>query len=113
MLLMILALAADPCANATTQTAMNECAGKAYVRADAAMNRQWQRVYARAKASGATYAASVLAAQRAWLKFRDAECKAEGDAYAGGSMQPMVAQQCLATVSEARAKQLQSVASDQ
>ncbi len=113
MLLMMLALTADPCASAMTQTAMNQCAGASHARADAAMNRQWQVAYARAKRGGAAYAATVLVAQRAWLKFRDAECKAEGDKYQGGSMQPLAVQNCLASVTEARTRQLQIVASEQ
>jgi uncharacterized protein YecT (DUF1311 family) len=106
------------CANPQDQMTMNECAGDAATRADAAMNAQWKRTLAvmqRTEASlagdamhtpGPSYTDVLLASQRAWLKFRDAECQVEGYAARGGSMQSMLVAQCLEQLTTQRTKQL-------
>jgi uncharacterized protein YecT (DUF1311 family) len=119
MLLTLLLLAAQPnCADAQTQTAMNICAGQDYARADAAMTAQWKRTYAAMKqrdsadtsrGGGFGYAAALLNAQRAWLKFRDAECVIEGGEFAGGSLQGMAQAQCRTQVTQARTRQLKAL----
>ena len=112
------AAAQGGCANATTQADMNRCAQAALRRADAAMTREWQASYARMKrmdaadtsrGGGFGYAAAALNSQRAWLKFRDAQCVLEGGKYAGGSMQPMVRANCLERLTTERAKQLRDL----
>ena len=110
--------AANPCANATTQLAMNQCAAAEYKQADAAMTRQWNVNYAamkrrdaqdRSRGGGFGYAAALLESQRAWLKFRDTQCVVEGGQYAGGSMQGMVITQCKTRMTRARTAQLTSL----
>lgn len=98
------------CANATAQAALNACAAQAYEAADAELNAAYE---------GALFAAGVVdesgaqglaeglrEAQRLWLPFRDAACEAEAAVYAGGSMQPMVRNNCLERVTTARAQDL-------
>jgi len=119
MWMIALALAtANPCANANTQLAMNQCAGVEYQQADAAMTRQWNVNYAamkrrdaqdRSRGGGFGYAAALLESQRAWLKFRDTQCVVEGGQYAGGSMQGMVITQCKTRMTRARTAQLTSL----
>lgn len=48
----------------------------------------------------------LRSAQRAWLAFRDAECALQGSAVEGGSAQPAVVSQCMATLTEERVRQL-------
>ncbi len=112
------AAAQGGCANPITQMAMNECAQAALQRADAAMTREWQESYARMKrmdaadtsrGGGFGYAAAALNSQRAWLKFRDAQCVLVAGTYAGGSMQPMVRANCLERLTTERAKQLRDL----
>lgn len=128
LLVALLALAAahpapDPrCASAVTQD-LNACAGADWQRADAAMNAQYRAVMAKMKAAdadpqpdattGPSYAAALLASQRAWLAFRDAECVSEGYRYRGGSMQEMAELGCKASVTKARTKQLHDLAVSQ
>jgi uncharacterized protein YecT (DUF1311 family) len=45
-------------------------------------------------------------AQRAWLAFRDAECMWQSSGDDGGSVAPMIALQCTAALTDARAKVL-------
>ena len=50
-----------------------ECYGNAYKRADAELNILYRQITARLKDDKAT-AKLLVAAQRAWVAFRDAEC---------------------------------------
>ena len=106
-------LLATPAA-AQTQAQMNADAGAAWRRADAAMTAQWKRTYAQMKArektgDGFAYAAALLNAQRAWLKFRDAHCLVAAAEFQGGSLQPMARLQCLAALSTERTRQLKGL----
>lgn len=117
-LALIAALALAAPAAAQTQAQMTAQAVAVYMRADAAMTREWRATYAymkRRDASGGArvgrfgYAAAALESQRAWLKFRDAQCAIEGGEVAGGSMQPMVVAQCKAGLTTQRAAQLRNL----
>ena len=121
----ILALAAaaqDPeidCDNAMAQFELNACAYKEYERADAAMNAQWKVTAAHMKEIDADFDRSqdnrpgyfdtLLAAQRAWLTYRDQHCASEGYTMRGGSAEPMVISGCQTQLTEARTKQLQDL----
>ena len=117
-LVILLAAQALGCASPQSQSEMTECAGMSAARADAAMNAQWTLTLAEMRnqdvqaasqpthAPGPSYADALLAAQRAWLKFRDAECQVEGYAARGGSMQPMLVGQCLGRLTALRTKEL-------
>ncbi|KQT31219.1 hypothetical protein ASG29_14670 [Sphingomonas sp. Leaf412] len=93
---------------------MNEQAGAAYTRADAAMNAQWKRTYAQMKrrevaGDGFAYAAALLNSQRAWLAYRDAQCRIAAAEFQGGSLQPMAQRQCLAGLTAERTRQLKGL----
>jgi uncharacterized protein YecT (DUF1311 family) len=49
-------------------------------------------------------------AQRAWITFRDAACRAEGYVYFGGSMRLQVVALCLERMTRARTEELRSIA---
>lgn len=107
-------LAASP-ALAQTQAGMNAQAGAEWKKADAAMTATWRTTYAAMKrrdaamptrGGGYGYAAATLDSQRAWLKFRDAQCMIEGAEFAGGSMQPLARTQCLTRMTRERTRQL-------
>jgi uncharacterized protein YecT (DUF1311 family) len=97
---------------------MTRTAEQDYKSADAAMTREWTATNAymkrrdnadRSRGGGFGYAASLLASQRAWLKYRDSQCVIAGGEFAGGSMQPMARLGCLAELSRQRGKQLASL----
>jgi uncharacterized protein YecT (DUF1311 family) len=92
----------SPCSE-QIQLALTACANSAYRRADADLNRTYGRVLARVSAVDR---AKLRTAQRAWLRFRDAQCTFEAAAYDGGSMQPMVKALCLESVTRARERQV-------
>ncbi|WP_428628970.1 lysozyme inhibitor LprI family protein [Sphingopyxis sp.] len=121
-LLMLVAAAQDPavdCENAMAQPDLNACAYQEYERADAALNAQWKLTAAAMKAQDKGfdrsydkrpgYYETLLAAQRAWLTYRDRQCDAEGYTMRGGSAEPMVISGCLATLTEARTAELKAL----
>jgi uncharacterized protein YecT (DUF1311 family) len=111
---------APKCSSPQTQLEINICAGEDFKKADAALNRQWAATSALMRAQDKAaytpkdgrpgYYQALLDAQRAWLKFRDAQCRVEGFAMRGGSAESMTVSTCLAGVTRARTKQLKDMA---
>ena len=123
LLAFALAAQADPeadCKDPQTQTDMNMCSGRAFRAAGLAMNRQWDVVSKvmkdldKKRDQGADdrpgYFATLLESQRAWLKFRDAQCTAEGYYARGGTMEPLLFNTCAEGLREQRTKQLRELA---
>ncbi len=104
----LLAAAQGLCTDAITQTELNLCSAKEYEAADAELNAAWRELRATAKRRGMFE--SVLSAQRAWIVFRDAHCKAVAAPYAGGSIVPLIVNRCLADLTETRTAQLRALA---
>jgi len=93
------------CGAEQIQPALNACAWRRYRAADAELNRVYRR--ATAADTGAVLVA-LRAAQRAWLRFRDAHCDYVAALYEGGSMQPMQQGACLEELTRARIEQLRA-----
>ena len=112
------AAAAPPaCYDGPTQGDLNDCAAQEFKIADAALNRQWAINGAAMKAAdrdypandgGLSYFDALLASQRAWLRYRDAQCVTEAYDARGGSMEPMLYSQCLAKLTQQRTTQLRA-----
>lgn len=109
----------EACEEATTQQEMNLCAAQEFERADAALNAQWRRtrkvIQARdqrmresdPKSDGRRLSDdSLLQAQRAWLRFRDAQCRTEGFAARGGSLEPLLVSTCKTRLTTRRTEDL-------
>jgi uncharacterized protein YecT (DUF1311 family) len=97
-------LAAD-CAD-QTQAGLNQCAAASYARADDALNGAFKELQRRLKGDGAA-GALLTKAQKNWIAFRDAECAFSSSGELGGSIYPMVYDQCLERVTVERTKRLQ------
>ncbi len=121
-LLLLSATTDDPsidCDNQRYQVEMNYCAGQAYEVADVALNAQWKLTVAtmrerdktidRSYDTQPTHYDALLAAQRAWLTYRDQHCLNEGFAARGGSMAPMLHSGCMARLTKARTAELQAL----
>jgi uncharacterized protein YecT (DUF1311 family) len=120
LLLPLLMQAADPleldCDDPQVQVEMNLCALRDYEQADAALNEQWDVAAAVMKARDKAideendrqpgHYQTLLEGQRAWLKYRDAQCLAESFMARGGSMQPMLDSGCRTYLTELRTQQL-------
>jgi uncharacterized protein YecT (DUF1311 family) len=107
------------CTNAMSQMEMNACAGQRFSQADAELNALYRRLIAAARASDRSpdngrvpgddrpgEEATLREAQRAWVTYRDAHCRGEGYAARGGSMEPMIFQECRARLTRERIAQL-------
>lgn len=123
------------CDDPMVQQEMNWCAGQDYAAADAELNAQWKitasimkerdtgmeadfgpinpstpREDAAARMAYTGHFQSLLEAQRAWLAYRDAQCRLEGYSFLGGSAQPMIVSGCLATITRQRTQELRDLA---
>jgi uncharacterized protein YecT (DUF1311 family) len=91
------------CENARTTAAMRDCELLRYRQADAAMTAAYEALLGRLDQ---TRQAKLRRAQRAWLKFRDAEADLQADAARGGTLAPLLRTSALADLTESRREQL-------
>lgn len=98
------AQSAADCISPQVQSLMNACAHKDFEKADAALNAAWTP----AKAFGDEIGKGkeLLAAQRAWIAYRDAACDAHASPYEGGSIQPLIRSTCLSELTAERTRML-------
>ena len=100
------AIAGDDCASsARTQLELNDCAAGRHAQADALLNDRYRQIMARL-GQHSPQKPLLIAAQRRWIAFRDAECRLRAASVAGGSIEPMVHSLCLAQLTEQRNRQL-------
>lgn len=99
--------AAEDCDSAETQADMTACADAAYRAADAKLNAAYKAIASRLT-DDADARKLLVAAERAWIAFRDAECAFATSAASGGSIQPMLVASCRERLTAARATDLES-----
>lgn len=87
-----------------SQQGMNMCAGEAFQRADKALNAQWAKIMA--DEGDRQEDKLFLESQRAWLKYRDAQCLAAAADSIGGSIWPMLVSGCKAELTRKRTQEL-------
>ena len=105
------------CKEPLDQNTMTRCAGSDFEKADKELNELWPELKVDAEANDKDtgkheYADALLASQRAWIVFRDAECIWQGYEAHGGSLEPMIVNGCSARLTRDRIKQLQTGASE-
>ncbi|MCW1248268.1 lysozyme inhibitor LprI family protein [Pseudomonas sp. SAICEU22] len=98
---------ADDCANAMTQGAMNQCAAQENEAADKELNTLYKQITARLKGN-AEAKQLLVKAQRAWMGFRDAECRFSASGVEGGSVYPMIHNDCVTAVTKARVQRFKN-----
>lgn len=106
----------EDCTYAPSQTDMNICAGEEFVRADAELNKQWEAtstmmrqrdmVIDKSYDERPSYHAQLLAAQRAWIAYRDEHCTNVGYEARGGSLEPFLVARCKTALTKQRIIQL-------
>lgn len=92
------------------QQAMNYCAGLEFEAADAELNAIWPSLIEQAEENDALgiddgrpgYREALVAAQRAWIAFRDANCTYDGYQAKGGSLEPLLVATCKTAMTEQR-----------
>ena len=101
------------CQNPQTTLEMKTCAGMELETADAKLNENYAEArenmreidsYLPKELQGAEKA--LLDAQRAWIKFRDSACVAEGFQVRGGTLEPLIVTSCLGRLTGQRADDL-------
>ena len=95
---------AAECHEPVQQQRMNACAARDFRDADAALNAAWKPARDFAREIGV--ADELLAAQRAWLTYRDTACAVHASPYEGGSIQPLIHANCLTNLTVARTRLL-------
>jgi uncharacterized protein YecT (DUF1311 family) len=95
-----MAFAVD-CDNATDQATMNQCAAQQNAAADKELNALYQQITTRLKAESERKKL-LVGAQRAWVAFRDAECKFSASGVEGGSVYPLIYSSCTTDLTKAR-----------
>lgn len=97
---------AEECDSAQSQTEMNTCAAAEYQAADKKLNETYATMLQRAPAATK---ALVKTAQQKWIELRDADCALVASGSEGGSIQPMVRNQCLSDKTAERTAWLESL----
>ena len=107
------------CATATSQPDLNACASPDFARADDALNGQWQRTLDAMRRrdrddtpapDGTTYEQRLIAAQRAWIGFRDAHCDSAWYGTMGAQLDYTLNIHCRTELTEQRTAQLADLA---
>lgn len=107
----------EPCPDAKSQLDLNDCYSNLYQSADTQLNATYNNIVGFMKKNlllaqhdnnaalithNETSLNKLLAAQRAWLAYRDANCESIKFQYEGGSIQPMIWSQCMADATKQR-----------
>lgn len=92
------------CNNPQTQTAINECTKLSYQNSDKKLNQAYQKLLSTLEKPRKQ---KLIAAQLAWIKFRDTNCEFERSRYEGGSIAPTIYFGCLENITKLRTQELQ------
>jgi len=87
----------SPCESASTTAALHECWDKLARNADSTL----QQYLAEARRRTA-HKQLVDSTQRAWVRYRDLQCRAAGTAFEGGTLEPVAAVICFHDLTRAR-----------
>lgn len=109
-----IAHADDDCKDANNTVEMNDCMSKQAKAAEATLNQTYRQVLASLKGADnqaqqsypASTRAALVDAQRAWIKYRDADCKAVYNRWKGGSIRDVMMLGCMKDRAEQRTHEL-------
>lgn len=93
----------DPAERQTT-LGIKACLAQRILRSDAKINTLVKAIFG--KQPDDTGRRKVIAAEKAWLTYRDAACSSEADVYRGGTAQPVAYLTCTAVRNDTHAKEL-------
>lgn len=104
---------ADPCETQSNTIEINACAKQTLATSDKALNETYQKVLKSMESVGSEDKTDYVAvkrrlaeAQRAWAKFRDADCKAKLKLHEAGTIRAAIYLGCLAERTDQRTKEL-------
>jgi uncharacterized protein YecT (DUF1311 family) len=93
------------CEAPQTQLEMNFCTANKAKEADEKLNKVYQEL--REKVQGTPQENRLVAAQTAWIAFRDADCEYAQRRYDGGSIMPAIYALCVVDLTEKRTQTLE------
>jgi uncharacterized protein YecT (DUF1311 family) len=111
----------DACAAITSMANFDTCYAEQFKKEDLRLNhlyraalvvlqQQLEDSQKRSAKDEVGYASSAIedlkAAQAAWVKYRDLHCRAAGQQYQGGSIEPLVVNQCMSLVTMHRIEEI-------
>ena len=88
---------------------MSVCLSKVHDKVDADLNTTYQKALDLTKRFGGLDVENLKDAERKWIDYRDAECKAEYSLWAGGSGGPNARAMCMIRLTRQRAADLKNV----
>jgi uncharacterized protein YecT (DUF1311 family) len=100
----------NPCDNAQTQAEMDECSAREYRAADQKLNKLYADLSSKLEPERL---AKLKETQRAWIKFRDADCEFQAYLNKGGTIYPVVYNGCLTDNANNRIKQLEQMLNEE
>lgn len=116
MMLMILAAALSQCNKAPSNLEMRRCTGRLLEKTDHEMATQWRLTLRKLRAEDLQnrrelankpiLAEGLLRSQRAWLRYRDAECAMISEQAAGGTAYGELGSRCAIALNQERRLQL-------
>ena len=92
-----------------TQLEMNQSASSDYAKANKKLNLVYGQL---TKKLGATEKAALIEVQKAWIKYRDSNCKFTCMGYEGGSIYSLMYSDCLTALTVMRTKELNDMLKD-
>lgn len=96
--------------------AVDQCDNTAMAASDVELNRIYNAIRSRLRSDGSATnqerLASLQAAQRAWITFRDANCRMIADQFLGGNGTIAMNKDCITNTTIARVKELAEVFQD-
>lgn len=95
-----------PCRSAGSNADITQCFYDAYKKADGDLNRVYGEIR---KILAVEESEKLRTTQRLWIQFRDSNCAAEKDLYAGGSAAPMVYAACMEADTRQRVAELKTM----
>lgn len=97
------------CDDASTTADMVECGSADYKAEDKRLNTAYRALVKKLETDQNDAAKLLVEAQRAWIKFRDANCNFEAASMAsGGTLEPVLRLGCLAGTTKARTQELKA-----
>lgn len=125
-ILPVLALAAPAsageewiCDKANSNAEHLQCADREYRKHDAELNAVYKALLKESEGqndplpgAGPPPLQALKEAQRAWVSYRDANCRWKASSFYGGSGQPVIMMSCLAITTRDRVKELRSFMQD-
>jgi uncharacterized protein YecT (DUF1311 family) len=94
----------SPCANTAVNEDLTECLSKAKDSSDAKLNSVYKNLRDKLDSSDAEH---LMATERLWIQYRDANCSAERELYGGGTASFPAYLACIEAMTRARTKELE------